>query len=762
MTINESPPIYTNPLINSASLYLRQHAHNPVMWYPWGEEAIGLAKQQDKPILLSIGYSSCYWCHVMEREVFEDVSIASLMNQHFINIKLDREEHPLVDETYMVARQLLTREGGWPNNVFLTPELKPFYACGTHLAKDSGDRPSFPRLLEWLRLQWENERGDMEKQGAEIYRLTGNLLARGQRKTNTAELPLASLLHTLTDQLIGRHDDMAGGFGKQPKFPQENYLAFLLHVGDVLKYQPAIDVAAHSLLHMAAGGIFDQVGCGFHRYAVDKHWRVPHFEKMLYNQAMCASVYIKAAALTNSGYFSDIAKGTLEFVSGPMRSEHGAFFAAIDAETDGVEGAYYAWRAEEIEALLTAEEWEFFNRYYALATIPHFPGHKAPTGHALVLDKPLWQAARDDGLPYVQLATLAGQVMNKLLAARNQRQSPALDDKVITSWNGLIMKAFAEGAYHFSDDKFKTCAVEAAAFFRARHQENKRLHHTYYGTTPGTEASLEDYAYLAQACLRIHTLCEDVAGDWLGFAKELLAQARTLFFDEASGSYRLNPQNNLTGITLSDATDAVLPSAVGVVLECYVALHKISGDAEHLAHAQQLRDSYQPHVKPQSIPENCQLLSALFTLALEGKDREFIEATHALFADTGEAARVVKLTAHLEAGTEVLANQAIAMHIQVELQEGWHIDAFGGPGSTSKLTISGPNIAAIESIVFPEATALEMADGGKKMTLAGTFTIPTTLLCSDQKNRQPIDVTMFFQPCNQAQCYGPQRVVYKV
>jgi uncharacterized protein YyaL (SSP411 family) len=460
MRVNEQNPQFSNALVHSASPYLRQHAHNPVFWYPWGEEAIARARTENKPILLSIGYSTCYWCHVMEREVFMNVSIAAQMNEHFINVKVDREEHPELDEIYMVARQMMTREGGWPNNIFLTPDLKPFFAGGTFPPADMPGRSGFPRLLEWLHHAWTTQNAELQKAAEEITQaITGylNYVPKETAAPNVAEL--AGKLFTSLKQ---HHDASAGGFFQAPKFPHENYLGFLVAYHELTGDKEALDILTLSLRKMAAGGIYDQVGCGFHRYAVDKEWYVPHFEKMLYNQSQLARVYTDAARLTSNPWLADIAKSILDFVMGPLTDGGGAFYAAIDAETDGVEGAYYAWSAEELEKLLKPEEARFLMDFFALADIPKFPGHKHADGQALIARKPLDEAAREKNMPYIQVAAMVGYVMNKLLNARNLRKAPGLDNKIIVGWNGLMIDAFAHAAKVFDKPHYAIAARRAA------------------------------------------------------------------------------------------------------------------------------------------------------------------------------------------------------------------------------------------------------------------------------------------------------------
>ncbi len=491
--------------MGSSSPYLRQHAHNPVFWYPWGPQAIDRARAENKPILLSIGYSTCYWCHVMEREVFENLSIASLMNRHFINIKVDREEHPELDEIYMTARQLMTHEGGWPNNVFLTPDLKPFFAGGTYGPDDAYGKPGFPRMLEWLHYAWTTQEVQVRETADKVAEMMKPHLIFSPPLT----LPLrgrdvAKQAQQLFALFKEHHDERSGGFFQAPKFPHECFLSFLLGYYEATGDIAALDMVTLSLQKMAAGGIYDQVGCGFHRYAVDKEWYVPHFEKMLYNQAQLARIYTDAARLSGNPYLADIAGSILDFVGGPFTDGNGAFYSGIDAETDGVEGAYYAWTAEELQELLTPDEIQFLTTFYALADIPQFPGHKHTEGQVIMARKALDLAAREQQMPYVQLAAMSGQLMNKLLEARNKRKAPRLDDKIIVSWNGLMIDAFAHAGKVFERPEYTARAAKAANFLLEHAIDNEgELKRIVAGGHAQIDATLEDYAFLAKGLLAL-------------------------------------------------------------------------------------------------------------------------------------------------------------------------------------------------------------------------------------------------------------------
>lgn len=761
MNIQEQTPLFTNALITSPSPYLRQHAHNPVMWYPWSPEALDLARTQDKPILLSVGYSSCYWCHVMEREVFENPSIAAFMNEHFINIKVDREEHPEIDEIYMIARQLMTREGGWPNNVFLTPDLKPFYAGGTYGAKDMHERPAFPRLLEWLNHAWIEKREETEKSANATYELMQRYLsAKPQIVGNTKNI-VDDLIPKLIDDLIAKHDDVAGGFYKQPKFLHETYLDFLISAGHVLDHKQALDTAAHSMLAMAAGGVYDQVACGFHRYSVDRQWYVPHFEKMLYNQAMCASIYTHLFTLTNNPFFADIARGTLEFVAGPMTSEEGGFYTAIDAETDGVEGAYYAWNVTELQAILDENEIAFFTHYFALADIPHFPGHKKVNGQVIIARKSLWEAAKQDDLPFMQVAVMAGQLLNKLLSVRNQREAPLLDDKIITSWNGLMIAAYAEASYILGLEKFKTIAEDAAQFITKNMlKDDGTLLRIFSNNQAYIEGQLEDYSYLAHGLLELHRVFPEQG--WLQKSEQLLEKAEALFFDSATNQYTLNRASDLQSLTISHSTDSVLPSPVAMILSGMVDLYEITKSKVWLKKANALAAALSNTINPATLPEFATLLKVMLKLKTLQDDTVPAKIREYFTPDiTAKQTESVKLHAEFTDNAPPKPGAEVEIIVKFTVVDGWYISPHHVAAYGSKLDIFGDNIASLLSIEYPTAKNVNIKDK-KVFGYTGEQKILAKVKLKSFKKRKPISITLHYQPCREGQCLTPSTAMFEL
>ncbi len=743
--------------MSSTSPYLKQHAHNPVFWYPWGKEALDRARAENKPILLSIGYSTCYWCHVMEREVFENLSIASLMNRVLINIKVDREEHPQLDEIYMAARQLMTHEGGWPNNVFLTPELKPFYAGGTYAPDDAYNRPAFPRLLDWLHYAWTTQEKEVRATADKVTEAMKPFLVYTPSQSAAArddEKQAQQLFNLLKEHYDGR----SGGFFQAPKFPHECFLNFLLGYYERTESVEALDMVTHSLSKMAAGGIYDHVGCGFHRYAVDKEWFMPHFEKMLYNQALLARLYTDAARLTGSPFLADVGKSVLDFVSGPLTSGNGAFYSGIDAETDGVEGVYYAWEPEELQALLFPPEIRFLTLFYSPADIPHFPGHKHAKGQVLVARKPMDAAAREKNIPYLELFAMNAHVMNRLLEVRNKRPSPRADDKIIVSWNGLMIDAFAHAGKVFSQPIYTQRAQKAARFLLEHAIDNEgELKRIIAGGRAQLHATLEDYAYLVKGLISLHRA--DPEGNWIESAGSLMERARELFSDEDKGYFYTRASERLL-VRIKSSDDSMLPNANAVMLHNMIDLHEMTKDKVWHSRAQALA-GYFLNGREKLSAEHATLMHAALRL-MEGK----IAAKPATFENAedkgGKAAPddIASVTAALFPANAA-PGEACEVIVTLELKDGWHINA--NPASTSFLIATQVDVhgkdVELTNMVYPEALRKKIADSETLRVYEGLTHITAKLrLTGKGKKRQPLKVMVRFQPCFGTTCHKVQDI----
>ncbi|MDD4905607.1 MAG: thioredoxin domain-containing protein, partial [Methylobacter tundripaludum] len=515
MTFSLSTHAVANRLIDSSSPYLLQHAHNPVDWYPWGEEAFAKARKENKPILVSIGYSTCYWCHVMEREIFENPGIAKLMNESIVSIKIDREQRPDVDELYMMATQLMTHSGGWPNNVFVTPDLKPFYA-GTYFPP-----AAFSSLIQQIHYVWTQDQVALK---AQAERLVSAIIQIKQQENNaqSSSLPGNQLMEALIGHFSDYYDNRLGGFYQAPKFPNEDALLFLLEAYRLTDNNTCLEMARGTLEKMAEGGIHDHVGGGFHRYSTDAQWHIPHFEKMLYNQALLGRAYTELYALFNKPGDRGVAEGIFDFTLRQMTHKNGGFYSALDAETDAAEGAYYAWTDAELHGALDTDAYAWLMQHYGLAEIPKIPGHKHEDGRVLYLIQPLSVSATEKGLSYEDALKKQQAVMTALRESRDKRKLPHLDNKIITSWNGLMIDAFARAGQHMEKPEYTDAARRAADFILANlRKQDGALYRTWRDGKAEIGAYFEDYAFMIQGLVSIYRAAKE--DSYLQAAKELAA-----------------------------------------------------------------------------------------------------------------------------------------------------------------------------------------------------------------------------------------------
>ena len=483
-----------NRLAGETSPYLLLHAGNPVDWYPWGPEALALSRREDRPIFLSVGYSTCYWCHVMEREVFSDPEIAAAMNDGFVNIKVDREERPDLDAIYMTATQILARHGGWPNSVFLTPALEPFFAGTYFPPRDLPGRPGFPRVLEEVRTAWIERRPEVEQVAFEV----AERIRQAQAMAGEPREPGAGVAAVAVERIKALYDSDNGGFGGAPKFPPTMRLELLRQVHAEEGDEEAGRILQRSLEAMARGGIHDHAGGGFHRYATDAGWRVPHFEKMLYNQAQMLRLYARAYLSTGDERWRRVAEGILRYVRREMTSEKGAYFSALDAESEHVEGKYYTWTEEGVREALGSAAADTLLAAYGLAPVPE------GEGAALYQRTGIGSAADALGVGEAALRASLEASLERLRQARQSRAYPLLDDKVITAWNGMMIAAAAEAGAVLGDEGAIAEAEAAARFVLEHLREGGGLYRVHRAGASRYEGYLEDYAHLADGLLALH------------------------------------------------------------------------------------------------------------------------------------------------------------------------------------------------------------------------------------------------------------------
>ncbi len=568
--------VRVNRLAGESSPYLRQHQHNPVDWYPWCDEALERARREDKPILLSIGYSACHWCHVMERESFENPAIAALMNASFVCVKVDREERPDLDTIYMNAVQMLTGSGGWPLTVFLTPAGEPFYGGTYFPPEDRYGRPGFPRVLETLARAWRDSRD-------EVTRSTQQLMA-GLGKLSIFDAK-PDALHPDTvargaERLLQHCDPDEGGIGNAPKFPNVPVFALLLRHHQATRRPELLQAVTRTLTAMARGGIHDQLGGGFHRYSVDAHWLVPHFEKMLYDNVQLAPLYLDAFVVTGDPLYRDVASATFDYLLREMTHPEGGFYSTQDADTEGEEGKTYLWRIEEIRSLLDAETADMLCRYYQVDEAGNFaePGQrerKSILNVKLTRD----ELARLFGRERSDVDAILERGRRTLLDARSRRAQPGLDDKILTSWNALAIRAFVRGAAVLDDPKLLDAAVRCAAFIaKFSTRDDGRLLRTWKDGVALYPAYLDDHAFLAAASLDLFAATGDERH--LATARRLVAILREDFADDEQGGFYFTARDHEQLVDRPKVLfDGSIPSGNAVAIETLLRLAHLDDDA---------------------------------------------------------------------------------------------------------------------------------------------------------------------------------------
>ncbi len=563
---------FTNQLINETSPYLLQHAHNPVNWYPWGEEALRLAKEKDKPIFLSIGYAACHWCHVMEKESFEDEETAKIMNELFINIKVDREERPDIDQIYMAYVQMYTGSGGWPMSVFLTPEQKPFYG-GTYFPPDDRyGRPGFKRLIKSVAEFYHNEKDKLDKSIQQVH----EAFDHSMKEVQGDELPGPEVFDQALNGLKQYYEPNFGGMGHAPKFPAVQILTLFLRKYKTDRDKEYLDMVTFTLRNMANGGIYDQIGGGFARYSVDERWLVPHFEKMLYDNAQLAPLYLDTYLLTGDDFYKDVAFNVLEFVARELYSDEGGFYSSLDADSEGEEGKFYVWTKDEVLKLLGNENGEIFCSFYDVTEKGNFEGTNILhiSGDIDALEKKYKRTADE-----IKNIIADGEMV--LLNDRENRVRPGLDDKILTSWNGLMLSAYARAYQTERKDTYRIIIEKNIDFMKKNLYKNERLLRTYKNGTAKYSGYLDDYANLIKGLLDAYeALFND---DYLKWAFELTHYVNKNFLDPENGGYYYtsNEQEELFK-RLKDETDQSIPSGTGIMLLNNLRIFSLTEDNDLL------------------------------------------------------------------------------------------------------------------------------------------------------------------------------------
>ena len=568
-----------NKLGEESSPYLLQHAKNPVHWYAWNEEALGRAKKENKPIFLSVGYSSCHWCHVMAHESFEDEEIAKIMNENFVNIKVDREERPDLDDIYQKACQMTTGQGGWPLSVFLTPDQRPFYVGTYFPALDSYGRPGFGSLCRQLAQSWKEKPKDVEKAADNFMQNLGKL----QQHQAPSEID-KSILDEAAINLLQIADTTYGGFGQAPKFPNASNLSFMFRYSKLSGISKFQKFALLTLKKMAKGGIFDQIGGGFHRYSTDARWLVPHFEKMLYDNALLPIVYSEAYQITKDPFFGNVVKKTLDYVIREMTSSDGTFFSAQDADTNGEEGQTFVWKKQEIEKIL-GQDSEIFCIYYDVTDGGNFEGNTILANNINASS-----LGFKFGKSEPEIENLISKCSEKLLEIRNKREQPGKDDKIITSWNGLMVSAFLSGYRITDDSKYLDAAKQSIDFFESNFEKNHILHRTFKNAEPKLNGYLDDYAYMANASVDMFENTSQPK--YLSFATNLANYLITHFWDDSTNGFFFTSDNHEKLIMRpKNNYDLSMPSGNSVAAYVLLKLYHITQNKQFLEIAKKIIES---------------------------------------------------------------------------------------------------------------------------------------------------------------------------
>ena len=726
---------WTNRLIHETSPYLLLHAHNPVEWYPWNDEALALAKTENKIIFLSVGYSTCYWCHVMERKVFSNPEIAAVMNENFINIKIDREERPDLDEIYMTATQLLVQRGGWPNSVFLTPDLKPFYAGTYFPPTDMPGRPGFPTILDAVHEAWVTRETEVIESANQISRTIEMATSRGFTALNARALD-RSLTTAALDYLRTAYSHAYGGFGTAPKFPSPANLEFLLSEyqrESGLQTPPSeneslLQMVTRTLDMMAYGGIYDQIGGGFHRYSVDAKWLIPHFEKMLYDNAQLAKVYLQAYQLTQEPRYRRIAEEIFSYIFREMTAPEGGFYSALDAETDAEEGKYYVWTADEIQKILgNQKDASRFNEVYGVDKGSNFEGHS-------VLYVP-------EGLAAETSVKGLSTAREKLLTARSEREYPLLDTKIIVNWNGLMIDALAYGYQVLGEERYLSAASKAAAFILDTLQKpDGELWHTYTAGVVKQDAYLDDYAFFVRGLLGLYEATGE--DQWLDSARTLTDKMIQLFWDDKNGGfYYTKADAKHLIVRTKKPYDSAIPSGNAVAVR------------NLLAFGTDYRDYAEKTLRPFA-ESMAQSPSSFMYMHFALNDYLTPEADQ----DASEPS-IVTATAKVKQKDNAVFN----VELQLKIAAGWHINANpAGQDNLIPTTVELDANAPVEivDITYPKGKTTRF-----EFSSASLNVYEKSLLISlrvkkkpniTRKKNVPITLKLTYQPCNDTECLFPE------
>lgn len=728
----DGEPKYTNHLVTENSPYLLQHAHNPVNWRPWSDETFALAKEQNKPIFLSIGYSTCHWCHVMEEESFDNESIAELLNDNFISIKVDREQRPDLDEIYMTAVQIVSGHGGWPMSTFLTPEGKPFYG-GTYFQPHQ-----FRALLTQVDGLWKDKAEEIRDQAEQLAANISKYLSPGLERTTVED----NAVDAVVQQLLAM-SDVDGGFGKAPKFPHEPNLLLLLELIE-RSSKPLFDqeewkVVKLALDSMLQGGIYDQIAGGFHRYAVDNHWLVPHFEKMLYNQAQLTRVYSRAFKLSKDPEYERIVRETLDYVLREMTTETGVFYSATDADSEGIEGKFFVWSSRELSELFDSDTLDLIRRVYGVTKDGNFEG-----SNILNLTTSLNDAASDLQLSYPSLLLKLDEVKTTLYQERQKRIPPLTDNKIITEWNGMMIAAFAEAAEIFNETRYREAAVKAADYlWQHQRQPNGKFWRLSLEGIPGEESVLEDYAHYLDALVQVYDLTN--AHIWLERAESLVLTMRDNFWDEDEGGFCATTKSTRGPLLVraKSVGDQATISGNSIIVGLLNKIYRRTGDLQIKALLEDQVRAFSGYVKqfPMSAPI---WLKGLIEMKSPNPTYKQYEVSGHMWA---------------QLSLSKAADDMQELSLDISMHEGWHIqshDIEDEEGHRTHVELLSKTDHELLDVRYPDSSLWQTTSSEEPLPIySDRCKIEITI---KRKTMAPVRIALNFQACNQLECHAPHRI----
>jgi len=746
-----------NRLIHEKSPYLLQHARNPVNWYPWGPEALAKAKKEGKPIFLSVGYSTCHWCHVMERESFEREDVAKILNEHYVAIKVDREERPDLDQIYMLATQLTSGRGGWPNSLWLTPDGRPWFT-GTYFPReDRAGRAGFKTILTSLAKTWRTRQKEVQARADQIAKSMKRYSA-GNHIAASGKLSRKLLARAV--RAVGQSVDARQGGPGGPNFPPHTALRLLFDEYRRTKDSAVLYTATRTLDAMARGGIHDHVGGGFHRYSTDGRWFLPHFEKMLYDNAQLSRAYVDGYLLTGDERYKRVAVGIYEWVLREMADKDGGFHCALDADSEGEEGKFYLWSKKESLEILGEAEAKVFWTVYGAVDGGNFrdegTGHK-PGTNVLYLPRPIADAAAAMKIPPAELVKRLADDRKKLLDRRVRRVWPSLDDKVLTSWNALMIASLAYGGHQLKEPRYVAAATRAADFVVRRMLKDGRLLRTYRHGSAKLKAYLDDYAFLADGLLELHEATKQKR--WLAEARSLADYMLEHYGDPAGGFFfTANDHEDLLART-KDPVDRAIPAGNAVAAHVLVVLSRHTGEKKYLAAAKKTLDTFGGFIERMPTGTAGMMLAA----------GEYLDAAE---AGPTRAARP-RPDAAAEAGPVALAafasrlraapGQTIDLAVRITIDRGWHVNSHKPLQKNliaTRLALKAGPPVALSDVAYPAGKEVKFAFSTEAVSVyEGTAWIrgKVTIARTAKPGPAPLELWVDTQACNDSTCAAPQK-----